>query len=197
MKMTVLYLKHTGHVLAALTRSATGEAPAASAPEEQRQAYDAAEVAALAGDALLARGFERDAPPNKPLRTQFPIAAADLAPLTVDPDESVLSSPRAWHVAGDPKKLDALSQNWSVIQGVMANTGGDELKVMLAAEVLAKTPVLVYAIGANGEGKRLIDSFQPASPTKQEITFNLQPPIASPRHVLVALAGTRPIVWLL
>lgn len=195
MKMTVLYLRHTGHVLAALTRSATAQAPADSAPKEEKEAYEAAEVKALAGDALLARGFERNAPPNKPLRTQFAVAASDLAALTVDPGDSVvLDSPRAHYVSED-KELNALSQNWSVIQSVSTNSGGNAVTVTLSAAVQAETRVWVHALGGSGEGKRFADSFKPGTPTQQQIVFNVQPPITAPRKVLVALGRTRPIVW--
>jgi hypothetical protein len=197
MMMTALYVRHTGHVMAVLTRSSMTEAPPAVAPDKEKEAQ-AAEVLALAGEVLVARGFEDRTAPHKPALTEYSIAAADLAPITLDLDENALSSPRTLYADPDAKELKALSPIWTTVTSVLPSGAGDSVTVRLPADVTVETKVWVHVTGANGvagEGKRFLDSFMPNSPNVREITLNLQPPITGTRHILVLLAGARPLLF--
>ena len=80
-KMTLLFVKHTGHILAAVTRSAD--------PTGEISAED------LARGGLLVRGFNGD--------TQFEVPSRELDVLTVDLDPALLLQPRAFVVDEDQK----------------------------------------------------------------------------------------------
>jgi hypothetical protein len=75
-KITLLFVEHTGHVLAAVTRNADPTGPI-SAGE-------------LAAGGLLVRGFSPQA--------QFEVSSEQLAVLTVDLDPVVLLQPRTYRV---------------------------------------------------------------------------------------------------
>ena len=80
-KMTLLFVKHTGHILAAVTRSAD--------PTGTISAED------LARGGLLVRGFNGD--------TQFEVPPRELDVLTVDLDSALLLQPRAFFVDENQK----------------------------------------------------------------------------------------------
>jgi hypothetical protein len=80
-KMTLLFVKHTGHILAAVTRSAD--------PTGTISAED------LARGGLLVRGFNSD--------TQFEVPPRELDVLTVDLEHPLILQPRAFFVDATQK----------------------------------------------------------------------------------------------
>jgi hypothetical protein len=82
-QMTLLFVKHTGHILAAVTRSAD--------PMGKISAED------LARGGLLVRGFNGD--------TQFEVPSRELDVLTVDLEPALLLQPRAFFVDENKKVL--------------------------------------------------------------------------------------------
>jgi hypothetical protein len=85
-KMTLLFVKHTGHILAAVTRSAD--------PTGTISAED------LARGGLLVRGFDSTRPSHQ---FEFEVPSRELDVLTVDLEPALLLDPRAFFVDENKK----------------------------------------------------------------------------------------------
>ena len=186
MKMTVLYVKDTGQVMAVVTRAALAEAASAGAADGA-----APEVLALVGDSLPVRSF-LDQGTGLLNPTVFSIPADQLAALTVERDEDQLLSPRSYTVL-DGKQIEVPS---ATALPTPATAGSDHstLQVGLSADVLADLPVALHLVpeaGTAGSPQHLQGVFRPATASAQLVTFSLRAPLAGNYGVLILLKGYR------
>jgi hypothetical protein len=132
-KMTLLFVKHTGHVLAALTRSAdpTGEISAAD----------------LALGGLLVRGASG--------QKQFEVPSEQLDDLTVDLEPVVLLQPRAY--TADQGQAVPLPSTTAPAVTLTAT----DVKVTLSAQATAETKVWLQVDGGNLTSPRVADGVIP------------------------------------
>jgi hypothetical protein len=135
-KMTVLFVKHTGHVLAALTRNAD--------PEGKISAED------VARGGLLVRGLGGS--------EQFKVLPEELELITVDLDPALLRQPRAFIIDnGQPLQTPV-----ATVANVSLTSAN--ITVALGAPVTEETKVWVQVDGGNlaeprtAEGKILINT---------------------------------------
>lgn len=189
MKMTVLYIKDTGHVMAALTRTALVEA----APEEPNAVPPSAEVVSLVGDALPVSDFFDVTNPPLPVRDAetFSIPADRLSSLTVERNDAVLFSPHRYCVV-DGKTLQ-LSTN-APLPGLSPSNNGQDLLVTLGAATPVKLSLQLYVVPATGpasDGRALQGVFDPATGTATSIAFGVGSALASSFKALVLLPGCR------
>jgi hypothetical protein len=190
MKMTVLYLKGSGHAMAALTRAALPDDEAA--PDDPDQASPA--VTALVGEALPVRGFI-NLPGNSRNATQFDIPANELALLTLERNEDQLLAPRGYAVVeGERLEVPPAAQAPTPI-----TKGGDAstLYVDLGADVLAEQHIMLHVVpvnGATGDGQFCHGIYKPASATVREVSFSMGAALHGDYDVLVLMAGRRPAV---
>jgi hypothetical protein len=188
MKMTVLYLKGSGHAMAALTRAALAEE---EAPAQDDPDLPSAEVVALVGEALPVRGFINLAD-NSRNATQFSIPAKELATLTLERNEDQLLAPRGYAVV-DGERLEVPPATAAPTPEVR---GGDNstLYVNLGADVVAEQHIILHVMRANGtsgEGQFCHGIYKPDTPTKREVSFSMSAPLGGDYDVLVLMAGRR------
>jgi hypothetical protein len=137
-KMTVLFVKHTGHVLAAVTRSAN--------PTGQISAEN------LARGGLLVRGFAGN--------EQFKVPPEELDVLTTDFDSALLLQPRAFIIEDGQPVQTPNGTNPAAISGVSLTSAN--VTVTLNSPVDEETKVWVQVDGGNlveprtADGKILI-----------------------------------------
>jgi hypothetical protein len=183
MKATVLYMKDTGQVMAAVTRVALVEAPPADDPDAVPP-----EVLALVGDALPVRSFI-NVGTGFPDAATFAIPAEQLAALTVDVDQDQLLSPRGYVVVDD-KKLE-LPQAGAPPIAAAANNGST-LGVTLATVTPIDLPVALHvlpAAGATGRPQVLEGVFRAGPPPAPTVNFNLSAPLSGTYTVLMLVRG--------
>jgi hypothetical protein len=187
MKITVLYVKETGQVMAAVTRVALVEAAAADDEEVSP------DVRALAGADLPVRGFiDANGSTVKPDPATFSIQSEDLAALTVDGEDHQLLAPRHYVVL-DGKKIEPTQPG--TLPGVTAMNGGSTLQVSLAAPTLEDLPLVVHVLpqgSASGRQQRLQATFKPDTPSKQIVDLNVGPALSGDYVVLVLARGYAP-----
>ena len=191
MKMTVVYVKDTGHVMAAVTRAALPDAspPVAAGPSP--------EVQAMVGDSLPVRSFT-SLSSNAIDGTQFSVPADKLATLTVDGDQDQLLSPRGYAVL-DGKAVEGVPTPSSTDFPDLASDSGDArtIVVTLGADALAELPIklhLVYRTGTADVSQHFEGAFKPATPTVRSIRFTARTPLAGTYDVLMLLKGFRAVV---
>jgi hypothetical protein len=190
MKMTVLYLKGCGHVMAALTRAALSEddAPAAKADEASP------EVTALVGDALPVRGF-LNLPANSRNSTLFAIPASELKTLTLARNDDQLLSPRGYAIIdGKPVELSpATPAPTPTVDPVDATV----VIVKLSADVTQNQDIMLHLVpvaGTTGEEDFFHSVFTAGGATKNEVRFRVGAPLQGEYDVLVLMADRRPAV---
>ncbi len=189
MKMTILYLKDSGHAMAACTRATVGDEVAAADSDQSKDT-----VLALAGEALLVRGF-RGQPGDTPNATQFAIPAEELAALTLERDDDQLLTPRAYSVSEEnrlqvPAAGDAPAP-------VTKGTDTSILYVDLVADVLVERHILLHVVplaGAAGKARFCHEIYKPGSATAHEVSFGMGEPLKGDYDVLMLVAGLRPAV---
>jgi len=186
MKMTVLYVKDTGQVMAAVTRAALAEAAPAAIGDGVSP-----DVQAMVGDSLPVRSF-LNRTDNSLNSTLFSIPADQLATLTVDRDEDQLLSPRSYAVL-DGKKLEVPPPT---VLPTPTTAAGDPSTVVvtLPADVLADLPIMLHLVpqaGAAGTSQHFRGVFKPATATAHVLSFSARAPLAGNYDVLMLLQGYR------
>ena len=193
MKMTVLYVKDTGQVMAVVTRAALAEAAPTGAADGA-----APEVLALVGDSLPVRSF-LDKGTGFLNPTLFSIPADQLAALTVDRDEDQLLSPRGFTVL-DGKKLEVALPP-AALPAVTTPVGDPSTVVVtLLADAVSDLPLALHLVpeaGTAGGSQHFQGVFKPATPTVRVLTFRLRAPLAGDYRVLILLKGYLPAMQLL
>lgn len=192
MMMTMLYVKGSGHVVAAFTRAtdtAAQSAPAGPEPgaDEVLDAPATAEVSAVAGTELVVRGFA------DPAGTTFnlaPIAidAQKLMALTMPRDDAALLSPRLYAVV-DGKKLSVLPAASAVTLSVAAATPRT-LKLTLPASAAGPTWVhvfLVPGVGADGPSQVFSTVYTPGG--GGNLSFTSSTPLSGTYDALILVQG--------
>lgn len=124
-KMTLLFVKHTGHILAAVTRSAD--------PTGTLSAED------LARGGLLVRGFSSD--------TQFEVPPRELDVLTVDLDSALLLQPRAFFVDENQKVPVPVSSG--TVNSVLLSATQVTVQPLASSPVPEDTKVWVQITGGD------------------------------------------------
>lgn len=193
MKLTVLYLKETGQVMAAVTRVALVET---APPGDEHQVSP--DVRALAGDALPVRGFiDAGNTAGKPDPATFAIPPEDMAALTVDGEDDQLLAPRHYVVL-DGKKLEPAQP--ATLPTVTATTGNRTLEVSLPSPALEDLALVVHVQpqgGASGRAQRLQATFRHDTPSKQTVSLNVGAALDGDYAVLVLVRGHAPGMRLL
>jgi hypothetical protein len=185
MKMTLLYVKSTGQVMAAVTRAAL---PGTAQDSAGDPAAAAAEVAALAGDALQVRGFaQRGAAPVS--STRFAIPAGQLAALTVERDEEQLLSPRSYAVL-DGKKPETFPR---ALLNVALDVRASSITATITEDLSEALPFVlqVMPVGGMEAGQRLEGTFQPHA---HSVSLGLQRPLDGSYDILLLFRGYPPEV---
>lgn len=185
MKMTLLYVKSTGQVMAAVTRAAL---PGTAQDSAGDSAAAAAEVAALAGDALHVRGFARrgDASASS---TRFAIPADQLAALTIERDEEQLLSPRSYAVL-DGKRLETFPR---ALLNVTLDVGASSITAATTEDLAEALPFVLQVMPVVGTeaGQRLEGTFQPHA---HSVSLGLQRPLDGSYDILLLFRGYPPEV---
>ena len=182
MKMTVLYVKDTGHVMAALTRVA----PAQWAPVDPAAPDPSPEVLALVGDTLPVRSFD-DLTSLALMPVAFAVPAERLAALTVALDEAQLFSPRLCQVAGGTKVQGPPVR--PVAAGHTVSGNASTVIVTLSIAVVAEPlPVQLYVPAVGTVDKQSFeDIFKPNTSTAGQITFPLRAALPTGTHHILVL----------
>ena len=187
MKITVLYVKETGQVMAAVTRVALVEAAAADDEEVS------ADVRELAGAALPVRGFiDADGSTVKPDPATFSIQSEYLAALTVDGEDHQLLAPRHYVVL-DGKKIEPARPG--TVPTVTPINNSRTLQVDLTTPTLEDLPLVVHVqpqAGASGNPQRLEAIFKPGTPSRQVVDLNRGAALSGDYVVLVLARGHAP-----
>jgi hypothetical protein len=163
-KMTLLFVKHTGHVLAAVTRSAD--------PTGKILTGD------LALGGLLVRGFSG--------QEQFEVPPEQLDVLTVDLEPVLLLQPRAYTV--DQGQAVPLP---NITAPTVALTATD-VTVTLSGPVPADTKVWSQVDGGNLTSPRVADGVIPASVGASAVTLRIEAVDPGTYNVLVLVGGRLP-----
>jgi len=183
MKMTVLYVEATGHVVAAATRVAMAEFPAPDPASDD----PAPEVAALVRDALPMRAFVAGV--NGAAVVSIP--AKDLAALAMDVNDDPLLAPGRYRV-DDAGALQLLPGDAPPVPA--RNADGSVVTVMLPSAATAEVPIqlhLMPSAAAAREAQHLHGVFEPGTPTAQTIRFSVRTPLIGDWFVLVLVQGFR------
>lgn len=182
MKMTVLYVKDTGHVLAAVTRAAAvspGPAPA--------EGEASADVLALTGPELMLR-----ARPPESIESRVPVAAKDLAVLDADVDLRVLQAPGDYAVL-DGKTLGVMPT--ADAPDPVRATDHASVALTLTAAVASETPMQLHLVPrGGGDALHLAGSFKPSTPTDRTIRFSPSRRLDGEWIALTLVSGYRPKV---
>ena len=185
MKMTVLYIKDTGHVIAAVTRVAPTQWP----PVDPAELGPSPEVRALVGDTLPVRSFDDlGSQELKPVALFVP--ADRLAALTVDLDEAQFASPRLCQVADGTKVQGPPVRPVAADHATSGNAG--TVVVTLPAPVTGESvPVQNYVPAAGTVIEQSFEGvFNPNNSTKDRISFNLSTALPTGTHqILVLIKG--------
>ena len=180
MKMTVVYVKDTGQVMAAVTRAALAETP----PAADDAAMPSPEVQALVGDVLPVRSVFDSTGNLDP--AAFSVPAAWLVALTVDRDDNQLLSPRRYVVL-DGKNLEVGLPPPAVQQPTVAVAASKmAVEVTLPANVTAKLPISLHLVRA---GTGISEHFKGAISVRA-LSFPVSVALAAGTYdVLVLLSG--------
>ncbi len=185
MKMTVLYVKDTGHVMAAVTRNA----PVEPVPADPAADRPAPEVSALVGDALPVRGFI-DFSTGLFGPAAFTVPADRLVALEVDRDDDQLLAPHDYTVL-DGKKLEVSPPTpLPTLSAPSSNT----VRVSLPAATLSDLPLQLYLaprLGATGSAQSFEGVFKPATATSTTLDFGVRTAMAGDYDLLMLLRGYR------
>ena len=182
MKMTVLYIKDTGHVMAAVTRVA----PTPWSPVDPTEQGPSPEVRALVGESLPVRSFE-DLGSQALKQVALFVPADRLAALTVDFDEAQFASPRLCQVV-DGTKVQGPPVR-PVSAGHTVSGTASTVIVQLPDPVVAKSvPVQIYipAVGTLSE-QSWEGAFDPNNSTRAQISFSLRTALPTGTHLILVL----------
>lgn len=188
MKMTLLCAGLTGHVLAAVTRSAEAETIAAT--EAGKKAAATEELAQLVGQALLVR-YLKDAAKNF-IPTEFKFAAEYLHAVSVDFVEEVMADPHESFVNEDGA-VEGVGEN--AITPALA--APKKIELTFGTPVIKKTQVWMNIpppAGATGEPEIVAGVLAGVPGDDSKLTLNLLRPVLTGAAVLILAAGFRPIV---
>lgn len=192
MMMSVLYVKGSGHVMAAFTRatdSAATSAPAAPEPTDA-QILDApatADVLAVAGGELSVRGFSDAAGATLSLNP-FAIPAQQLMALSLPRDDAPLLAPRLYAVA-DGKKLSVLPAASGLALTVAAGTPRT-LDLTVPATASGPTRVAIFLVptaSAAGVNQVFSTTFTPSGGF--HLSFTSSVPLSGTYDALILVQG--------
>ena len=171
-KMTLLFVKKTGHVLAFMTRESDPETT--PKPEE------------LAGEALLVR-YAGNPKGDSFAKAQFLVSPDELAVEVKDFDDLVVTRPRDFYL-DTAKKVVVAS---GVLPDVMA-VGNSGINVILPANVTATTPVWIQVSRADPTKTQIRKS--DIDDTKNNTILSLLPLDSGDHYVLALVAGYAAVV---
>jgi hypothetical protein len=191
MKMTVLCMKETGHVLAAVTRVAetAAAATAADMTEDAKQALEAKRVAELAGDALMVRYVRDDSKSFS--SAEFSVPADELRAVMTDLDTSVLLDPRDY-ACDTEGQLHPLSPNQ--LDSAELDAQRNSLTVTLKNPVTEQTWVWAQ-FTPDESGNRQTTAFESVKSGEKSVTFTLRQVPGEVDGVLVVAGGCVPSVF--
>lgn len=171
-KMTVIFVKDTGNVVAALTRAAD--------PEAQLTAD------ILAGESLVLR-YVGDPSETGYGETDFLIESDQLNVLIPDFEKDVLSGPRQFWVDRDEKVVptDAVTTITAAFPNVT------QIRITLSAATVEESKVRVEIVGPNPDDRQIVTGTIAAGVAT--VTINLRPLPASTDHdILTFVQGLAP-----
>ena len=171
-KMTVLYVKDTGHVVAALTRVADPEALLTA----DLLVGEALMLRYIGDPIALAYGF-----------TNFLIESDELDMLTPDLDSGVTLSPRSFLIDGD-KTIQPTNSSTSVVPN-FPNTA--QIRITVGAAVAQESKVRVEIVNFTTAERQVVTDKIAAGAT--QIDVNLRPLELDKAHdVLTLVQGFKP-----
>jgi hypothetical protein len=195
-RVTLIFLKPTRQVLAALTRAAIPESALLKGNETPQQIKDEeeAELRQLVGQTLVARSFATDS--DGPITTNVSIPAAALGVLTVDFEQLLLIEARSFIVGPDNTLKRGLDGNFKINGGAtndnkievqnakiiitLASNVTEDKAVWIATQTLGKEPVF--------------QTEKIKSNTKSvELAFDL--PGSEVHSILISIAGFQPVFF--
>jgi hypothetical protein len=175
-QMTVLFVKHTGHVLAAVTRNAD--------PSSQITAED------LARGGLLVRGFAVNLPTTTG-NEQFNVMPEELGVITLNFNRTILLKPRTFSIADE----QPVQTPTAPVLSLALTTGSVEVSLGTAPtdRVTKETNVWVQIDGGNLDEPR---TEQGAIAVNQSSATLQLDPLDTGRtyYVLALVAGREPFV---
>ena len=174
-KMTLLYVKRTGNVLAFVTRN--------SEPEGEVTAD------VLAGSGLLVRyaGLPAD---TGFTTAQFLVPADSLEVKIADYDELVAQTPRNFYI--DPDSKDVAQVDATLSASTPTKINNTQIKVKLGGIVAEKTPVWVQVSGADPDKAQVREA--EIDKNADQVDINLLTLDPGQHSVLVLVAGGRTFV---
>ncbi|HEY1403179.1 MAG TPA: hypothetical protein VGB05_03565 [Pyrinomonadaceae bacterium] len=180
--MTLLFVKETGHVLAAITRAADAEAQI--------------EATALAGEALLVR-FVGDPSGDGYDDTVLSVPADQLDVFTADYEARALVQPNDYFVAGtdDQKKAQQVNRTTQVDPASPILADNSQVEILVKPPVPDKTKVLMMLAGPTPNDWQLAtgESILHTTPDKSRVTINVaQLKPDTEYSLLILVAGVWP-----
>lgn len=200
-KMTLLFLKLTNQILAAITRVALpeGSVPKGNETEDQKKQNEAAELKVLVGEQLVVR----DLPVKlvSPLiaipqfiKTGISFHSTDLGVMTTDLDAAVLLDSREYFINSDQKPQLGFDPGT-----VGFHVTATEIKITLPSAVNADTGVWVQVnkIGGNLEPQTLTSVIKQSDPDPHNKTASISAQLdaGSTYQFLTLVAGYKPIIY--
>lgn len=191
-KMTLIYLKKTRNILAAVTRAAPPEDAILKGNEsdEQKKKIEETELGILVGDQLVARGVRDIVPtPPKSYDTEFNFPRDELGVLTVDPDNRVLASPRSYYLDPDQELRNAL-----LFSSITAT--GSKVTVSLPSDVTRDTEIWlqIHNVTTGEHHSPLSEKITATATVKNKIEFNVGLVSGNDYLFLAAGDGFQPVI---
>lgn len=177
-KVTIICVKKTGHILAALTRAAD--------PEAEVKVED------LAGEELVVRGVGNPTTASYP-NARFLVPAGELKAVVVDSTPGLAENPRGFRLddQGEVQALDPTNQVTNATR-----TGAQvDVTVSGIAITAAKAAVWVLITDPDPQKNQVLDGEKAAGATFVSVGFSPLGPGA--HHFLTLVAGTPPNAFLL
>jgi len=198
-KMTLLFLRQTNQVLAALTRVAVPESavPKGNESEDQKNEIEVAELKILVGDNL----FVRDLPVKLPaqitkvpqfIKTGRSFPSADLGVLTLDLDAAVLMDSRKYVINSDNKPQLSFDPS-----GITFSADTASITIELPAAVTVDTGVWVQVYLKDVELQTLICVIKKNDPDphNKKNSISVQLSHGDTYQFLTSVAGYKPIIY--
>ena len=181
-RMTLLFVKHTRNILAAVTRTSAGDKPADDKAKELQNAQDLKD---LVGDGLIVYlgGDAKTFPIPDLTQAEFLVPFDEFDAITDEFEEDVLSEARSFYC--DEKKKAQLANPTLTL----TPTSGD-LKFAIPSALNVDTNVWALVRDESGSKSQIVSDKIEAN--KKDVTLTFSSPFPSSYFVLAMAAGYRP-----
>jgi len=190
-KMTLIYLKKTKNILAAVTRAATPQDAIlkGSESDEQKQKVEKPELGILVGDQLIVRGIRDRANQLKSYDTEFNFPVDQLGVLTTDPKDEVLAKPRSYYLDPGQELRNAI-----VFSSITATD--TKVTVTLPGDVTRDTEIWlqVHDTATGEQQPPMSEKITLTAADKDKIEFNVSLVAGKTYQFLAAGDGFQPVI---